>query len=137
MSELLLYGLVAMGAGVLLLQLVLLQRSGRKDDSLEPGFSALQSGLERVERELRQEMARARQESATAARGDREEQAQSLDRLAKTLMERHISVSTAEPFCVTANVPQAIRIALGSVPFDSLRAALVQVREAVEFEQYR
>ena len=59
------------------------------------------------------------------------------DRLAKTLMERHISVSTAEPFCVTANVPQAIRIALGSVPFDSLRAALVQVREAVEYEQYR
>ena len=59
------------------------------------------------------------------------------DRLAKTLMERHISVSTAEPFCVTANVPQALRIALGSVPFDSLRAALVQVREAVEYEQYR
>lgn len=59
------------------------------------------------------------------------------DRLAKTLMERHISVSTAEPFCVTANVPQAIRIALGSVPFDSLRVALVQVREAVEYEQYR
>ncbi|HBM2973396.1 TPA: PLP-dependent aminotransferase family protein [Klebsiella michiganensis] len=59
------------------------------------------------------------------------------DRLAKTLMERHISVSTAEPFCVTANVPQAIRIALGSVPFDSLRAALNQVREAVEYEQYR
>lgn len=48
------------------------------------------------------------------------------DRLAKTLMERHISVSTAEPFCVTANVPQALRIALGSVPFDSLRAALNQ-----------
>ena len=59
------------------------------------------------------------------------------DRLAKTLMERHISVSTAEPFCVTANVPQALRIALGSVPFDSLRAALNQVREAVEYEQYR
>ena len=85
MSEFLLYGLVAMGAGVLLLQFVLLQRSGRKDDSLEPGFSALQSGLERVERELRQEMARARQEAATAARGDREEQAQSLDRLTKAL----------------------------------------------------
>ena len=85
MSEFLLYGLVAMGAGVLLLQFVLLQRCGRKDDSLEPGFSALQSGLERVERELRQEMARARQEAATAARGDREEQAQSLDRLTKAL----------------------------------------------------
>lgn len=59
------------------------------------------------------------------------------DRLVKMLMERHISVSTAEPFCAAANVPQALRIALGSVPLDSLRAALLQVREAVEFEQYR
>lgn len=59
------------------------------------------------------------------------------DRLAKTLMDHRISVSTAEPFCVAANVPQALRIALGSVPVDSLRAALLSVREAVEFEQYR
>ncbi|MDU4314770.1 MAG: aminotransferase class I/II-fold pyridoxal phosphate-dependent enzyme, partial [Klebsiella michiganensis] len=59
------------------------------------------------------------------------------DRLVKMLMDRHISVSTAEPFCAAANVPQALRIALGSVPLDSLRAALLQVREAVEFEQYR
>lgn len=59
------------------------------------------------------------------------------DRLAKTLMARHISVSTAEPFCVAATVPQALRIALGSVPLDTLRAALVEVRQAVAFEQYR
>ncbi len=43
------------------------------------------------------------------------------DRLANALMERRISVSTAEPFCVSATIPQALRIALGSVPFDSLR----------------
>ncbi|VUS22895.1 aminotransferase-like domain-containing protein [Klebsiella huaxiensis] len=59
------------------------------------------------------------------------------DRLVKTLMERNISVSTAEPFCVSTHVPQALRIALGSVPLDSLRAALLSVLEAVEFEQYR
>ncbi|WP_368753928.1 aminotransferase-like domain-containing protein [Klebsiella pneumoniae] len=59
------------------------------------------------------------------------------DRLANALMERHISVSTAEPFCVSATIPQALRIALGSVPFDSLRPALLSVRDAVEYEQYR
>ncbi len=30
-------------------------------------------------------------------------------------MERRISVSTAEPFCVSTTIPQALRIALGSV----------------------
>lgn len=58
------------------------------------------------------------------------------DRLANALMERRISVSTAEPFCVSATIPQALRIALGSVPFDSLRPALLSVRDAVEYEQY-
>ena len=57
--------------------------------------------------------------------------------LANALMERRISVSTAEPFCVSATIPQALRIALGSVPFDSLRPALLSVRDAVEYEQYR
>ncbi len=59
------------------------------------------------------------------------------DRLANALMERRISVSTAEPFCVSATIPQALRIALGSVPFYSLRPALLSVRDAVEYEQYR
>ncbi|WP_281082836.1 PLP-dependent aminotransferase family protein [Klebsiella quasivariicola] len=59
------------------------------------------------------------------------------DRLANALMERRISVSPAEPFCVSATIPQALRIALGSVPFDSLRPALLSVRDAVEYEQYR
>lgn len=59
------------------------------------------------------------------------------DLLANALMERRISVSTAEPFCVSATIPQALRIALGSVPFDSLRPALLSVRDAVEYEQYR
>ncbi len=52
-------------------------------------------------------------------------------------MEQRISVSTAEPFCVSATIPQALRIALGSVPFDSLRPALLSVRDAVEYEQFR
>ena len=85
MSEFLLYGLLALGLIVLVLQVFLLQRAGRQGGSLEPSFRSLEGGLERVERELRQEMARGRQEAATTARGDREEQSASLDRLTKTL----------------------------------------------------
>jgi len=85
MSDYLLYAALAVGVLVLLLQLVLLQRSGRKDDAFDPYFRSLENGLERVERELREEMGRGRLEAAAAARGDREEQSQSLDRLAKTL----------------------------------------------------
>lgn len=58
------------------------------------------------------------------------------DRVVKALMDSHISVSSAEPFSVSASMPQAIRIALGSVSIDNLRNALVKVREVVEFEQY-
>lgn len=59
------------------------------------------------------------------------------DRVVRELMNCHISVSTAEPFTTAANVPQAIRIALGSVSIDNLRTALLQVRQAIEFELYR
>ncbi len=59
------------------------------------------------------------------------------DRVAKILMDQHISVSTAEPFCVTPNVPQAIRVALGSVSMEQLSVALAAVRAAIEYEQSR
>ncbi|MFK3713121.1 PLP-dependent aminotransferase family protein [Leclercia adecarboxylata] len=59
------------------------------------------------------------------------------DRVVKQLMDNNISVSTAEPFSTSGTVPQAIRIALGSVTIDNLRQALVQVRAAVELEQSR
>ena len=85
MSEFLVYALVAMGIVVLLLQGVLLQRSARRDDTLDPYFRALDGALERVERGLRQDLAGVRQEAVTLARGDRDEQSQALDRLAQTL----------------------------------------------------
>ena len=59
------------------------------------------------------------------------------DRVVKDLMDNHISVSTAEPFCTAQTIPQAIRIALGSVSIEHLRAALVKVREAIALEQSR
>lgn len=52
-------------------------------------------------------------------------------------MDNHISVSTAEPFSTSGTVPQAIRIALGSVTIENLGHALLQVRAAVELEQSR
>ncbi|HAV1789166.1 TPA: PLP-dependent aminotransferase family protein [Enterobacter hormaechei subsp. xiangfangensis] len=59
------------------------------------------------------------------------------DRVARALMDSNISVSTAEPFCTSLVVPQAIRLALGSIAIENLHEALLKVREAVEFEQYR
>ena len=59
------------------------------------------------------------------------------DRVANRLMNNNISVSTAEPFSTSLAVPQAIRVALGSVNITHLRTALLQVREAIESEQYR
>lgn len=59
------------------------------------------------------------------------------DRVARELMDCNISVSTAEPFSTALVVPQALRIALGSVTIDNLQKALLKIREAVEYEQYR
>ncbi len=59
------------------------------------------------------------------------------DRLAAALAQEHISVSTAEPFATSAQVPQAIRLALGSTDLDTLRGTLSTVREAVDDDAYR
>lgn len=48
------------------------------------------------------------------------------------LMSEHVSVSTAEPFAITAHIPHAIRLALGSVDMIALREALLKVRRVVE-----
>ena len=59
------------------------------------------------------------------------------DRVARELMDCNISVSTAEPFCTSLVVPQALRLALGSIAIESLHKTLLKVRDAIEFEQYR
>ena len=70
MSDSVLYAVLVVGVLVFVLQLVLLQRSVRKDQSLDeiidasinrsvaPYFRSVENGLERVERELREEMGR-------------------------------------------------------------------------------
>ncbi|SAL45414.1 GntR family transcriptional regulator [Caballeronia peredens] len=58
------------------------------------------------------------------------------DRIAAALMHERISVSTAEPFCTTAHVPHALRLALGSVDAATLEQALRRVAEIVEAHAY-
>ncbi|AYN25931.1 PLP-dependent aminotransferase family protein [Buttiauxella sp. 3AFRM03] len=55
----------------------------------------------------------------------------------RRLMDKNISISTAEPFSTSQNIPHAIRLALGSVSEVNLRQALITVRETIEYEQYR
>ena len=50
-----------------------------------------------------------------------------------TLQRDGISVSTAEPFAVSAHVPHALRLALGSVDMPALREALLKVRKVVQW----
>lgn len=54
------------------------------------------------------------------------------DQIAMALMRENISVSTAEPFAISAHVPHALRLALGSVGMAALREALVKVRRLVQ-----
>ena len=126
MSDGLLIAVLAVSIGVLVLQLILWQRAGRKDESLEPAFNAVQSALERVERELRQEMARARQEAAATARGDREEQAQALDRLAKTLSAQVGQLGTLQGQQLEAFAAQLARLT------QSNEQRFEQLRQSVE-----
>jgi DNA-binding transcriptional MocR family regulator len=55
------------------------------------------------------------------------------DQIAMALMREQVSVSPADPFAISAHVPHAIRLALGSVDMDSLRQALVKVKRVVGF----
>jgi DNA-binding transcriptional MocR family regulator len=59
------------------------------------------------------------------------------DRVVSTLKAQRIAVSSAEPFATTAQVPHALRIALGSVDLDTLRLALATVRQVVEEDGLR
>jgi len=58
------------------------------------------------------------------------------DRVATALMRNRISVSTAEPFATSAQVPHAIRLALGSVELEPLREALTTVRRVIDEQSY-
>lgn len=54
------------------------------------------------------------------------------DQIAMALMGEQIAVTTAEPFATSANVPHALRLALGSAEMGPLRTALERVKWVVE-----
>ena len=58
------------------------------------------------------------------------------NQLAVALMRDGISVSTAEPFAAAAQVPHALRLALGSVGLDALREPLQKVRRAIDAQRW-
>ncbi|WP_249671634.1 PLP-dependent aminotransferase family protein [Pseudomonas abieticivorans] len=53
------------------------------------------------------------------------------DQVAVALLRENVSVSTAEPFATSVNVPHAIRLALGSVALEVLPVALDKVRRVI------
>jgi DNA recombination protein RmuC len=144
MSEMLLYGLVVLGMAILALQVLLLQRSRRTEQPVEPYFRALEGGLERLERELRQELARNRLEAATAARGDREEQSLALDRLAQTLAAQLAQLGSLQGQQLESFAQQLSRLTQSNEQrFEQLRLAIearlgaMQADNASKLEEMR
>jgi DNA recombination protein RmuC len=144
MSDFLLYGLLAIGVVVVLLQLVFLQRSARVADPVEPYFRALEGGLERLERELRGELARSRQESALASRGDRDEQSLALSRLAQTLAAQLAQLGTVQGQQLESFALQLTRLTQSNEQrFEQLRLAIearlgaMQADNASKLEEMR
>lgn len=56
------------------------------------------------------------------------------DRIAATLADQQISVSTAEPFATTSHLPQAIRLALGSADPSNLGTTVRAVAHTVDLD---
>ena len=80
-----LQALLGIGVALLVLQVLVLARAAHSRETLDAGLRDVQRAIAQLERELRDELARGRQEAAAAARGDREEQMLSLGRLSQSL----------------------------------------------------
>ena len=133
MTDYLLYGLAVIVAIVLFLQIFSLQRAGRKNDILEPFFRSIEDGLERVERELRLEVARGRQEAAATSRSDREEQSLSLDRLAKTLSSQLGQLGTLQGQQLESFAQQLARLTQSNEQrFEQLRLSVEARLSAIQ-----
>lgn len=144
MSDFLLYGLLTLGIVVVVLQLVLLQRTARAVEPVEPHFRALEGELERLERGLREELARSRQESAQASRGDREEQSLVLGRLAQTLAAQLAQLGTLQGQQLESFALQLTRLTQSNEQrFEQLRLAIearlgaMQIDNASKLEEMR
>ncbi|MGK9175342.1 PLP-dependent aminotransferase family protein [Yokenella regensburgei] len=55
------------------------------------------------------------------------------DRVVSALLRENISLSTAEPFSASVHTPHAVRLAIGSVDIETLKKAVLTVRETIEY----
>ena len=58
------------------------------------------------------------------------------DQIAAELLAARVSVSTAQPFATTSQVPHAIRLALGSVDLPTLQQGLLRVKQALQARSF-
>ena len=140
----LLYGALALAVALLCVQLAALRRIGRVDESLALRFDALGHAQERTERELRDELARGRQEAAGSARDDREEHAQALNRLANMLAGQVGQLSALQGQQLDAFAQQLERLTRSNEQrFEQLRQsvearlAAIQTDNAGKLEEMR
>ncbi len=138
------YVLLGIGVAILALQCLTWLRAGRRDDASLAAWHTLEAALERVERGLRQDLAAARQDASALARADRSEQAQSLDRLARTLAGQLNQLGTLQARQLEAFAQQLARLTQSNDQrFEQLRASLetrltaMQSDNADKLEQMR
>ena len=131
----------------IVLQLVLLLRSNRRPDD-ELRFRLLQDaqekGMTRLERELREELARSRREDAEEAFHDREERAQSSTLLSQTVTTQVAQFGALQAERLEAFGSQLSRFSLGlDERFERLKLAVesrltaIQADNAVKLEEMR
>ncbi|MGZ0153603.1 aminotransferase-like domain-containing protein [Kribbella sp. WER1] len=58
------------------------------------------------------------------------------DRITTTLHHQGIAVSTAEPYATTTHIPQALRLALGSISHTALRDTLHIIKQTIADDPY-
>ena len=125
MNEVVLYLALALLVGVLFIQVLILRRAGRPNAILENEWRTLGGAIERVERELREEFARARQEAALAARGGRDEQAQALGRLSQSLSAQVSQLASLQGQQLEAFAVQLSRLTQSNeLRFEQLRQSV-------------
>jgi DNA recombination protein RmuC len=148
MNDLILFAIAALVVFVVVLLIALLLRSGQGSAALDSSVRSLETGLERglerVERELRAEIAQGRQEAAVAARGDRDELAQGLDRLAKALSSQVGQFGVLQNQQLESFAQQLARLTQSNEQrFEQLRLALdarlaaIQTDNANQLEEMR
>ena len=125
MSQAWLYATISLGVVLIILQLVLLLRAVTTREVMAVRLRDLQSGLERLERDLRQELSLGRQEAASVARGDRQEQSLSLNRLSQALAAQLAQLGRLQAQQLESFAQQLARLTDSNEQrFEQLRLAL-------------